>query len=301
MVLLEYIDKLILNINKENIPKTIDLILDSGAFNGAYQLGGLLYLKNMENKNLISIKRLSGASIGAFTGLLYILNKLETSIDLSNEVVNEFKKTKDLTGYKKCLNKFLVENMNKDDYRLANNRLYITYFSIKNKKQIVRNKYKNNKDLIEHIIKSAYIPFLFDGNVSYNNSVDGANPYFFKKRKRRILFLKLITLEKSLTVMSVKNQINNYARILEGISDINRFFTVNKRTDMCSYVDNWNIIDFSIMRIREISWIIILILIDIFVYINKQIPKSIYESQYFIMAKGAFINFYNDVFINFLT
>ena len=50
MVLLEYIDKLISNIDKNNIPKTIDLILDGGAFNGSYQIGGLLYLKRMENK-----------------------------------------------------------------------------------------------------------------------------------------------------------------------------------------------------------------------------------------------------------
>ena len=53
MVLLEYIDKLISNIDKNNIPKTIDLILDGGAFNGSYQIGGLLYLKRMENKKMI--------------------------------------------------------------------------------------------------------------------------------------------------------------------------------------------------------------------------------------------------------
>ncbi len=37
-------------------------------------------------------------------------------------------------------NKFLLEMMREDDYKLANNRLYITYFNNNTKKQIIKNK-----------------------------------------------------------------------------------------------------------------------------------------------------------------
>ena len=301
MVLLEYIDKLISNIDKNNIPKTIDLILDGGAFNGSYQIGGLLYLKRMENKKMISIKRVSGTSIGAFMGLLYILDKMEFSSDIADEIIKKFKKNKNLNGFIELANKFLLEMMREDDYKLANNRLYITYFDKNTKKQVIKNKYKSNQDLIEQLIKSSYLPFLIDGKNCHKTSVDGVNPYFFKMKKRKILFMRLMSFKQSKTALCVKYQINNYGRILEGILDINNFFTTNKRTTICSYVDEWNIIDFSIIRLREIMWVVILSLIDTFMYINKNIPVSISESSGFIKVKLAFINFYNDIFTHYLT
>ena len=113
--------------------------------------------------------------------------------------------------------------------------------------------------------------------------------------------MRLMSFKQSKTALCVKYQINNYGRILEGILDINNFFTTNKRTTMCSYVDEWNIIDFSVIRLREIMWVVILSLIDTFMYINKNIPVSISESSGFIKVKLAFIKFYNDIFTHYLT
>ena len=48
------INTLIENIPQENIPKEIDLVLDGGAFNGLYMLGGLFYIKEMEKRNKIN-------------------------------------------------------------------------------------------------------------------------------------------------------------------------------------------------------------------------------------------------------
>lgn len=301
MVLIDYVDNLISNIDSLNIPPKIDLILDGGMFNGLYQLGGLLYLKQLENKNKISIKRISGTSIGSFMGLMYILNKLDDIVEISNELMQGVRKTLNLTKFKNLLNVILLEHMNEDDYKLANHRLYISYFNNKTKKQIIKNKYKSNSHLIEQIIKSAHIPFLTDGNIYHHNSVDGVTPYIFKKSNRKILFLKLISHHQLNTMVNIKHEINGYGRILEGIIDINKFFTTSKKTIMCSYIDDWTIIDFGCFRIREIIWIIVLLLLDFVLFINAKIPNVISESTHFIRTKHVFINFYKDVFSHVLT
>ena len=72
-----HIDLLIENLEKKNIYKNIDLMLDSGLFNGGYLIGSLLYLKQLDNKSIINVKRISGTSIGSLLGLAYLLNKLE--------------------------------------------------------------------------------------------------------------------------------------------------------------------------------------------------------------------------------
>ena len=48
MALNVFIKSLIENIPNNHIPKNIDLVLDGGAFNGIYMLGGLFYIKELE-------------------------------------------------------------------------------------------------------------------------------------------------------------------------------------------------------------------------------------------------------------
>jgi hypothetical protein len=302
MIFSSYIDDLISNINSENIPKEIDLVLDGGAFNGIYQLGSLMYLHHLEEKKLITINRISGTSIGAVMGLIYILGNMDFAVVSCEEMLSYFKKKLNMGYFRKRMNCLLKEHMKKEDYLLANNRLYITYFNNKTKKQIIKCKYKSNEDLIEQIIKSAYLPFLSDGNIEYDNSVDGVNPYIFKKtNKRKIIFIRLMSQKQFTTSINVKNEINIYTRILEGILDINKFFTTGNKTIMCSYIDEWNILDFGIFRLRELCWIIFLIILDMILYVNKNIPNSIKNSHHFAKLKTIFYNFYVDIFSHMLT
>ena len=55
---------------REYCNKSIDLILDGGAFSGSYLLGGLMYLKHISSH--INIQRISGTSIGSLFGLLFL-------------------------------------------------------------------------------------------------------------------------------------------------------------------------------------------------------------------------------------
>ena len=77
----DYINNLIDNFKSTDYNKkkiNIDLILDGGAFSGSYLIGSLLYLKQMEKRNYIEVKRISGCSIGSLLSLVYKLDILDT-------------------------------------------------------------------------------------------------------------------------------------------------------------------------------------------------------------------------------
>ena len=71
-----YVTKLIENLPIKDKCISIDLVLDGGLFNGSYLLGGLLFLKEMEKRGMVKIKRISGCSIGSLVGFLFMIDKL---------------------------------------------------------------------------------------------------------------------------------------------------------------------------------------------------------------------------------
>ena len=79
-----YIDAHVSNINIKNIPKNINLILDGGAFNGGSIVGNLLILKQLEKQGHIKIQKISGCSIGALLGLLFIIDKLKIKFNIES-------------------------------------------------------------------------------------------------------------------------------------------------------------------------------------------------------------------------
>jgi hypothetical protein len=290
-----YINKLILNVNKDNIPSRIDLILDGGAFNGAYQMGTLLYLKEMEATTPLKIKRISGTSIGSVLGALYLLDKLYFAPDMYSRLIADFRSRLRLDLFQELLTEIETKYLQEDDYKKLNNRLYITYYNNTTKRQIVCKTYKSNKDLIEKLKKTSHVPFLIDGNQTYNNYVDGVYPYIFKKNKRKILFINLNSVKHIKYIFTVKNEENLYGRLFEGIVDINTFFMTNRRTYLCSYVNNWTILDFGMIRMREMLWLFILFFIDIVFLIKNNLPECVIGSKYYIGCVDAMHNLYLDI------
>ena len=49
--------------------------------NGAYEIGGLMLIKEMEKLKYFKIKRISGASVGGYAGFLYLIDKLDVYIE----------------------------------------------------------------------------------------------------------------------------------------------------------------------------------------------------------------------------
>ena len=117
-----YINQLLENVNHENIPKNIDLVLQGGAFNGSYMIGCLLYLKQMEEKKLIYVDRVSGCSIGAVLGLCFLTNKIEIAITNGIKMMEFIRKTQDLSLLKTNYDIIIDLILNDIDIKKINNK-----------------------------------------------------------------------------------------------------------------------------------------------------------------------------------
>ena len=291
-----YINQLLENVNHKNIYKNIDLVLEGGAFNGSYMIGCLLYLKQMEEKQLIYIDRISGCSVGAILGLCFLTNKIELAITNAIKMMEFIRKTQDLSLLKNYYDTILDLILNDIDIKKINNKLFITYFDIKKKEQVITSTYKNKKYLKKILRKSIHVPFMIDRNMCYNNSIDGCYPFIFKERTNKILFINLQTLEKIKNIYVIKNEKNIFARILTGILDIHNFYT-NNTCDMCSYVNDWSIYQILLYRSKELIFTLLCYLINISLILKKYIPNCIDDNIYYNKLLVNINNIYNDIII----
>ena len=78
----------------------------------------------------ININKISGCSVGAIFGVLYIANRLEKGVEYYEKLLNHYSCNYNL----KNLSEFIKEFVNNfiDDITIFNNRLYITYYHLEN-------------------------------------------------------------------------------------------------------------------------------------------------------------------------
>jgi hypothetical protein len=282
-----YVNKLTNTVNCSQKIIEIDLLLSGGAFNGSYILGALYYLKNMEEKKFIKIRRISSSSIGSILGLLYLTDNLDLFNDFYKIIFNQLKKRKNLSqllDLKNMLNDKLPNNI----CELLNNKYYVCYNNIKLCKKIIKCKYENKEQLIDYIIRSCYVPYLIDYKPCYKNKyIDGMLPYFFnKKHNRQILYINVFTPDKLYYVINVKNETINLHRILSGINDIHMFFIKNENTLMCSYLNYWYVYEYTIYYLSYIIECIILYLLYWTKSINNQkIIKQCFKNMIRFLLK----------------
>ena len=246
----EYVKKLIENFPDKNKninyddTQVIDLIMDGGLFNGSYLLGSLYFLKEMENKKYIKIDRISGCSIGSIAGIVYILDSLDLMYEFYEIVLKNLKEKHNLSIIHD-LKRILTPRMKHNNCELFNNKLYISFYNVKKGKKIVKSNYKNVDDLFETIYKSSFFPFLIDGNLLYKKKyIDGINPFVFKSQlNKKILYLDLFGYDKLPYILNIKNEKNNFHRILNGLLDIHSFFIKQSNTTMCSFKEDWSLLN----------------------------------------------------------
>jgi len=288
-----YIQSLIENLNKNTIPKNIDLILEGGAFNGGYQLGILLYLKELEKNNIINIDKISGCSVGSMLGALYVGNFLDKGVDFYEQILQYYKCNSDLVVLSNLVKNFV--NNYVDDISIFNNKLYITYYNLKDAKQIVVSTYKTKDDLIDAIIKSSYIPYIIDGKLHHYGYCDGFFPYIFPTTKKQILYIYLHPIQKIKNMLYVKNEENVWKRLLIGINDVNNFF-LGSNSEFCSYMNKWSLIDIFIFHIKELIVVLILLILNSLQKLLYFIPNEIKHNKYLIRISIILQLFYKDVF-----
>lgn len=287
----EYVNKLIENLpNDSKILQRMDLVLDGGIFNGSYLVGALYFIKEMERRKYVKIERISGCSIGSIIAFLYFIDSLDLMPKLYDIVKDEFKNKFSLNIIK-TLKHHLSDRIPNDICKKVNGRLFICFNNIKKNKKIVKSNYKNIDDIFESIIKSCYVPFLIDNNVLYKNKyIDGINAFVFKNEpNKKILYMDLLGYDKFMYTLNIKNEKSNFHRILTGLLDIHSFYIKKSNTSMCSFVDNWNIIDKSYYNIRFIFERIIINIILFINYIKKNLPPDIKDNIIFkITSKVLF-------------
>jgi len=294
----EYVNKLIENLpdelkNTDN-PLKLDLILDGGLFNGSYLVGALYFLKEMERRNYIKIERVSGCSVGSIVALLYFIDGLDLMSNLYGSIIDEFKKNYNL-DFIKNLKNYLGHNIPDDICLKVNNKLYITYNNIKKGSKIVKNTYKNVDEIINTIIRSSYIPYLIDGNILYDNKcIDGIIPYIFNKEpNKKILYLDLFGYDKIGNLLNVKNEKNNFHRILSGLLDVHCFYIKQSNTQMCSYVNDWSIANNTFLYMKIVFEKICIYITYFLIFVKNNISKNMENSIFY----KIFSKIIKDIFV----
>jgi len=288
-----YINSMIENINIEHFPNKMNLVLDGGAFNGAYTAGCLYYIKQLELLNITKVNYISGCSIGAILGYMYLTDNLEYAPLYYKYLLNKSRSDIILNSLPYLINDLVKET----DLKKVNNRLFISYYNVETLTHTIVSKYNTREELIDCLIRSSYIPFAIDGNLKYKNKYcDGLLPHIFNKSDIKTIFISLINVSNLKHSIYTKNDKDIWNKLFKGLDDINLFFCFpNKNSSMyCSYIDKWNILDFIIFRFRELISLIFVICLKYNNIINR-FPNIIVNNILYIKIKNIFVLLFKNI------
>lgn len=299
---MENIKNLIDNYPKQESCKVIDLVLESGAANGSYHLGCMMYLQGLEQKKIIKIDRISGSSIGSIIAIYYFTDTLSEFFCDYKKLRNCFKEHLNVNILKTILEK-KINQIDTRTFNIIKSKLYVVFHSIKEKQQITKTNFKDKDDLLYSILKSSHIPYIINGNYffEYNDDkfFDGGIPYIFPERnsETNIVYISINNLYNLSGIISVKKEKNNYGRFLKGALDAHQLFLYDKKGVFCSYVNKWNIFDYFILRIKQIilkiSFYALILIYIIFNFINNYIGDFVFIQNINTVCK----NIYRDVIL----
>jgi hypothetical protein len=253
--------------------KNIDLILSGGAFNASYLIGCLYFIREMCERGLICVNKVSTCSASSMMGLLFIVDKLDIFIEKMYELlVGSFKKNRNVIFDEESLSTIIniIEDVLPDDViSRINGRLYITYYDVMKCEQVVKSNYEDVSDIIRTIRRSCFIPYItMDKLMEENRYIDGGTPYIFNKEfgVNRIYINLLCGVDKIKDAMIIKRDKIVMHRILGGILDIHNFFFKCKETPMCCYVEDWSIL--RMMEFKMLEWRLYTICVILYVIIK---------------------------------
>lgn len=301
---------LIRNIDPEHIPKKLNLILEGGCMNGAYEIGGLTLLKELEKKKLTTIEKISGASVGAYAGFLFLTDNLNKYIDEYGEMRESFKKHLKLVKLEEQL-RFLVNKLSDIQFKsLQKDKLFITFYNVDTQQQEVISQYSTKEELVASILKSCHLPFLINGECFYVDKktntkyIDGGVPYLFPPVTTphvttpvKNLYMKLTQYDRIKTTINVSYEKTVHGRILEGVIDTYNFFLKNRETKMCSYVGEWSQINKIYYRFCELAYKFLIILIYTLSILIKTISPKFKKTHFYKHFSPIFYKIYEKVLI----
>lgn len=302
---LDHINECIQHIECPSDPQILDLVLEGGGFNGSYEYGVLLVLRELEKKGYVKIRRISGTSIGSVLGFYYYTNTLESYMDSMKHMQRKFKEDGSLS-YSQTLLRESIDTMSNETFdKLKDDKLFITYYDVTQRKQMVQSNYVTKEDLYSGIVKSCYIPFLLGDTMTYktgqsNDYIDGGQPYIFKNRSHddtKILYVSINQISKLKRMISLHKECDASGRILEGIIDAIQFFMYKKKTHLCSFVNEWNVFDFIYIRIKQIGMLFVTYILSFLIIIWNRVPNGFKDSVPYSFIVKIIQQFVHDIIL----
>ena len=282
-----YINSMIENINTKHFPDKINLVLDGGAFNCAYTTGCLYYIKQLEKLNITKVNYISGCSIGAVLGYMYLTDNLKYIPQYYKYLLNKSRSDIILKSFP-----YIVNDLVKDcDLKKVNHRLFISYYNVETLTHTVVSKFNTREELIDALIRSSYIPFIIDGKLKDKDKYcDGLLPHIFNKSDIKTIFISLINIYNLKHSIYTKNDKDIWDKLFKGLDDINLFFNFPNRNSSiyCSYIEKWNIFDFIIFRFREFVSLIFILCLKYNNFINN-FSNIITNNIFYIKIKNILI------------
>jgi len=269
--------------------KNIDLILSGGAFNASYLIGCLYFIREMCERGLICVNKVSTCSASSMMGLLFIVDKLDTFIEKMYELlVGSFKKNRNVIFDEESLSTIIkiIEDVLPDDViSRINGRLYITYYDVTKCEQVVKSNYEDVSDIIRTVRRSCFIPYItMDKLMEENRYIDGGTPYIFNKEfgVNRIYINLLCGMDKIKDSMIIKRDKIVMHRILGGILDVHNFFFKCKKTPMCCYVEDWGVVRMIEFKMLEWRLYVICVILYVIIKVRDDIVYKYYKDNKFI-------------------
>ena len=265
--------------------ENIDLILSGGAFNVSYLAGCLYFLREMREKGIIKINKISTCSASSLMGILFMVDKVDMLEEKIYKMLMEsFKKNKSVIFSEETLDnviRTITDELPEDILNIVNNKLYITYYDVIECRKVVKSEYKTLDELINVIRRSCFIPYItMDKLCEEGRYIDGGTPYIFSKEDGvKRLYINLCGYDKILDSLIIKKEKVMTHRVLNGVLDTHDFFFKVRKTSMCCYVDDWNIIRKIDFMLNELRVYMACLLIYIVLKMKEWIPEKYYKDN----------------------
>ena len=265
--------------NKGN-PMHIDLVISGGAFNGAYAYGVIMYLLELVEQNKLVINNVSGCSAGALCALCAATGVID--LDFPEKWANlkcDCRDNQTLDNLRILVREY-VDLCVKKDSGLATltNKLYITKTDIENGNHEVVSSWNTRDELVDDLISSCFIPYLINGEPRYKERyVDGIAPHIFKNPDRKCMYVDLYSMHNNrwIKCLLTANENNPTQRIVEGLQECCKFLN-NEKSYLCTWVDDWNMVSYTVFRLQFLIAYTMVILIE---YSRRfQIPSVVKDN-----------------------
>lgn len=289
-----FVDALITNVGERDVPSKLDVVLEGGALNGAYQAGALCYLRALEKAGKTRIMRISGVSCGALVGAVFLALDLDSLEEFYGRLTNSLLSAGTFSSLQSCVSDF-TSRVDDAKIRALSGRLFISYVDLDTQKRVVVSEYKSKSELADVLVKTAFLPGFIDGRMTTTDKcIDGGVPYLFPNdaAKRcdsgyKTLYLKLTSITMLKDAISTKGELNMARRAIEGIQKTHDLLKQRRANDIASLVEDWSCYDVIKFTVMSLVWWLVSYSVYLLTWLyDDYVPASVKQHKAALRVKS---------------